>query len=110
MNEQKKPTWKEFEAQIIAKALKDETFRRELIQNPKKVLQQEIDKESGVKLPADLEVKIVEQPATTLIIVLPSVPVGTLSDSELDQIAGGGGAASCDNGLAKSLPGCSFCW
>ncbi|SMC69806.1 NHLP leader peptide family RiPP precursor [Sporomusa malonica] len=107
MNEQKKPTWKEFEAQLIAKAVTDETFRRELIQNPKKVVQQEIDKESGVKLPAELEVKVIEQPASTLVIVLPCIPVETLSHDELDQVAGGS-VPNCNSGFAKNPPYCGL--
>jgi len=95
MREQKKPAWKEFEKKLIAKAMKDEAFRKELLQNPKGVLQKELDQVGGVKLPAELEVKVVEQPDATLVLVLPSVPAETLTDDELEQIAGGGFNDKC---------------
>lgn len=91
-----KPTWKDFEAELVMKAIKDEVFRKELIQDPKGVLQRELDKEAGVKLPSELEVKVMEQPASTLVIVLPSVPAGALTDDELNQVAGGGANPNCN--------------
>jgi hypothetical protein len=79
----------EIEAHLVAKTWKDESFKQQLLSNPKAV----IEKEFGVQLPAELNVQIVEEDAQTLYINLPMRPdfSGTeLSDRDLEAVAGGG--------------------
>ncbi|SHH98089.1 NHLP leader peptide family RiPP precursor [Desulfosporosinus lacus] len=83
------PSWQEFHNELIVKALKDESFRQELLANPKAVVEQEMGKlKEGSKLPAGLEVKVIQQPANALYLVLPTMPE-ELSDEALDNVAGG---------------------
>ena len=52
---------------VIAKAANDPDFRRSLIEHPKL----SIEKVLGVALPADLEIVVHEQTATTIHLILP---------------------------------------
>ncbi len=72
---------------IIAKALKDEAFRKELINDPKGV----IARETGAQIPDNLEIKVVEEAENVAYFVIPQIPSGLLSDEALDAVAGGGG-------------------
>lgn len=80
------------EAQLIAWAWRDEAFARELRRDPEAAVEQELGKlQRGAKLPANLEVRVVEEVPTTLYLVLPAMPPrdGTEpSDEDLDQAAG----------------------
>ncbi|GAB6174407.1 hypothetical protein JCM15765_38850 [Paradesulfitobacterium aromaticivorans] len=85
----KLPGWQEFNDGLITRALKDESFRQELLANPKAVVEKEMGKlKGGAKLPAAMEVKVIEQPANTLYLVLPTQS-DELSDETLDSVAGG---------------------
>ena len=92
----KLPNWQEFQNALIARAMKEESFRQSLIANPKGVVEQEMGKRiEGAKLPDQLEVKVIEQPANALYLILPIMP-DELSDEELDQVAGGIVFGACD--------------
>ncbi len=56
-----------FENRLIAKALKDDFFKEELIRNPRAV----IAKEFGTHLPTDIEIIVLEETKTILYVVLP---------------------------------------
>ncbi|WP_094607852.1 hypothetical protein SPSIL_056020 [Sporomusa silvacetica DSM 10669] len=89
MSENKLLAWQEFPNGLIAKAMKDESFRKELLANPKAVMEKEMDKlKKGAKFPAALEVKVIEQPANVFYLVLPTA-TGQTSDEELDMVSGG---------------------
>jgi hypothetical protein len=81
--------------QIIAKAMKDEAFRQQLLSNPKVTLEREL----GIGLPADVNVEVHEDTATTLHLVLPmkaqESPMHELSDSDLEAAVGGVGMVYC---------------
>ncbi len=79
-------TRKEFEEKIIARAWQDESFKQELLSNPKVVLEKE-----GINLPASMELRVVEETPTTFYLVLPVNPdqKEELSDKELESVAGG---------------------
>jgi hypothetical protein len=77
-------------ATIIAKALLDDGYREELLANPKHAIQQEFGKE----LPLGLEVRVVEESANVVYLVLPPKPVVALSDADLQAVVGGFGIAS----------------
>ncbi len=82
-NENKQMTQKEFEEQIIKKAQSDKEFKKALVDNPKEALGQ-----LGVQLPEDVEVKVVEESARVVYLVLPDNP-DELTDEQLDRVAGG---------------------
>ncbi|MBO3458661.1 NHLP leader peptide family RiPP precursor [Aetokthonos hydrillicola Thurmond2011] len=92
MSEQTQPkTRGEIEAHIIAQAWKDNTYKQELLNNSKAV----IEKEFGVQIPDEIKVNILEENATNLYFVLPIRPEISgqeLSDEQLEAIAGGGTA------------------
>ena len=56
-----------FEERLIAKALKDDFFKEELIRNPRAV----IAKEFGTQLPTGIEIIILEETKKILYVVLP---------------------------------------
>ena len=96
MSEQAPRNRRDLEAQLMARAWKDDAFRQELIRNPKPVLEREMARwRPGYKLPDTVEVKVLEETPTTRYLVLPSKPQfestsGELSDEDLEQVAGGG--------------------
>lgn len=77
-------TRKDLEIHLITRALKDESFRAELIANPKVVIEQEI----GSKLPDELEVTVLEETEDTIYMVLPCNPYEGLSEEELKASLG----------------------
>ncbi len=75
-------------AALIAKALTDPAFKAELLKNPNAA----VEKATGVKVPAGVTIKIVEDTASAVHLVLPgSAKSGSLSDDELGKVAGGAG-------------------
>jgi hypothetical protein len=87
MAEEKVKSRGEALAPVIAKAWKDEKFKKELLGNPKAV----ISKEFGVRIPDNVNVKVLEEDANNLYMILPmKVPgEGELSDEQLESVAGG---------------------
>jgi len=73
--------------QVQTIAASDEAFRAEMLENPKSA----IERISGEKLPDDFSIKVIESdPAFTATFALPPLLPNTLSDDELDAVAGGG--------------------
>jgi hypothetical protein len=77
-------------AAIIAKAMDDDDYREELLANPKSAIQQELGKE----LPLGLEVRVVEESANVVYLVLPPKASFELADADLEAVAGGFGLAA----------------
>jgi hypothetical protein len=77
-------TRKDLEIHLITRALKDESFRVELITNPKAVIESEL----GSKLPDELEVTVLEETEDTIYMVLPCNPYEGLSEEELQATLG----------------------
>jgi Nitrile hydratase, alpha chain len=81
---------REFELQLIEKAWKEDAFRQALRSDPKGAVERAL----GAKLPAGVQVKVVEETADTFYLVLPAkldrAPAGQLTDQQLGAIAGGG--------------------
>lgn len=77
-------TRKDLEIHLITRALKDEDFRKELIANPKAVIENEL----GTKLPEDLEIKVLEETEDTVYMVLPCNPYEGVSEEELQASLG----------------------
>jgi hypothetical protein len=81
---------KEFETQIITKALEDDSFRTKLFENPREVLAQE----AGKEVPEGLKINIIEEEAGSVTIVIPrkiskTGADGELSEEALEKVAGG---------------------
>ncbi len=78
-------------AKIVAHAWKDARFKEKLLKNPKEAL-----KEMGMDVPANFEVRVIEEKTNTMTFILPKAPAQTreLSEQELQKLAGGG---ICDN-------------
>jgi hypothetical protein len=79
----------EMERRLLERSLQDDSFRQRLLEDPRATMEQEL----GVRLPADVQVIVVEETANTIYLVLPSAsPLGEreeLSERELDAVAGG---------------------
>jgi hypothetical protein len=95
-------------SQVIDRAARDPQFRQQLLRNPSDALEQEL----GVRIPAGMEIQVVEETPSTLYLVLPpqpTTPGQELSDRELEQVAGGAWTeqtaecgtcgAGCDQGV-----------
>jgi predicted double-glycine peptidase len=78
---------KNLEATLIAKAIKDDGFRAQLLADPRGALADAV----GSDLPGDVTVKVLEETATSIYVVLPAAQSGSreLSDDELQPVAGG---------------------
>jgi|WetSurMetagenome_2_1015567.scaffolds.fasta_scaffold298261_2 hypothetical protein len=79
MNQTFEKAW----SQIVAKAWSDELFKKRLLADPAAVL-----KEHGIELPTEVAVKVVEDSAKVVHLILPNPPV-ELSEEEMNQVAGG---------------------
>jgi hypothetical protein len=74
--------------EVVARAWSDETYKQRLLSDPKAALA-----EAGLPIPPNLTVQVHEATPTQFHLVLPPPPRGRdgdkLSESELDQVAGG---------------------
>jgi hypothetical protein len=83
----------EVERTLVQRSMEDEDFRRRLLDDPKGIIEQEL----GRRLHEGVEVRVVEESADTIYLVLPSASAvgdqgGSLSDQALDEVAGGLGS------------------
>ena len=82
-------TRQDIETQVITHALKDASFKQQLLSNPS-VAKAEYEKEFGQKLPDDLQVKVLAENANTAYIVLPYVAsTEDMTDEQLEATASG---------------------
>jgi hypothetical protein len=87
----------EVERTLVQRSREDEDFRQRLLADPKAAVEQEL----GRGLPESTEVRVVEESADTIYLVLPPVsPVGQgveISDEQLEAVAGGdSGQLTCN--------------
>ena len=79
----------EIERTLVQRSLQDESFRQMLLDDPKAAVEQEL----GTQLPEGVEVRVVEESAQTIYLVLPSATAvgegGEISDRDLEAVAGG---------------------
>jgi hypothetical protein len=79
----------EMEQRLIQRSLEAEDFRQRLLENPRGAIEQEL----GSRLSEEVEVRVVEESAQTIYLVLPSAsPLGEgseISDQGLEEVAGG---------------------
>src|SRR5690242_5217788 len=71
---------------VVARAWRDADFRRRLLAEPAAALA-----EHGIAAPEGIEVRVVENSAGLVHLVLPPRPADDLSDEQLDQLAAAGG-------------------
>jgi len=79
---------KDIEVKIIVQAWQSESYKQELLQNPKAV----IEREMGSQLPADIAIHVLEETPTQIYLILPVRPDAAgieLSQQEIEAIAGG---------------------
>ena len=68
---------------VVARAWSDQLFKKRLLADPAPAL-----KENGIEVPGKAAIKIVEDSAKTIHLILPKRPA-ELSEAELEQVAGG---------------------
>lgn len=85
---------KQFEARLVAKAWKDEQFRKALKADPRGTLLAELEAlHSSAALPANVKVTVLEETPEQVYLVIPNQPrttEGALDDTTLEAIAAGG--------------------
>ncbi|MFN7916626.1 MAG: NHLP leader peptide family RiPP precursor [Vicinamibacterales bacterium] len=89
---------------IVEQAQKNPKYLETLKNDPRSLM----EKQLGTAIPANVNIKVLEESADTYYIVLPAIAAegAELSDSDLEKVAGGGtvkGDASCD-----SAQGCAI--
>jgi len=72
------------QSRVIALAITDPIFRKRLVADPTATL-----RAAGVQVSDDLEVRVVEDTANVVHLVLPAPIDDMMSDSALDAVAGG---------------------
>jgi hypothetical protein len=93
----------QMERRLLQRSIEDESFRQRLLEDPRAALEEEL----GARLPAEIQVRAVEETQDTIYLVLPSAPplggeAGELSDRQLEALAGGEVAWSWD----PNVPSC----
>jgi hypothetical protein len=92
----------QMERRLLQRSIEDEDFRQRLLEDPRAALEEEL----GARLPAEIQVQVVEETADTIYLVLPSAPpigeAGELSERQLEALAGGEVAWSWD----PNVPSC----
>ena len=87
------------ETNIILKAMKDPEFKKRLIENPRKTIEDEL----GTKIDNDISIKIITKKPKEMVLVIPEVnDAENIPDETLQQMAGGCFA----NTFGSSLFGC----
>lgn len=83
-------TRKEAVNRITARAWQDESFKQELLSNPKSALAKE-----GIHIPEGVEVTVFEETPIALALVLPmNTSRQELAEADLEAVSGGAGATT----------------
>ncbi|MCP5113854.1 MAG: NHLP leader peptide family natural product precursor [bacterium] len=72
---------------LVAQAWADDTLKQQLVEDPATVL-----KEHGLEVPADVEIRVVENTDRVHYLTLPARPAegsGELTDRQMESVAGG---------------------
>ncbi len=92
---------------IIERSMENEELRRRLLADPKGTVEEEL----GAKLPAEIEIRAVEETQNVVYLVLPptarasqQASIGELSDRELEAVAGGWEAGTGDGAPTCQRP------
>jgi hypothetical protein len=101
------------ETQIIARAVKDKSFKQKLMSDPA-LAKSEIETQLGQKLTANFKVNVLQETADTAYIVLPYTVLSEgMTEEQLESIASGCGI-NPDMGIpclwgSATIPGGSGC-
>lgn len=81
----------ELEKKLIEQAWESETFKEELIKNPRAVINRELKQQ---QIPENVEIEVLQETTNKVYLVLPQnpTPVGSgseLSEEDLEKVAGG---------------------
>ncbi|MEI7980629.1 MAG: NHLP leader peptide family RiPP precursor [Bacteroidota bacterium] len=80
---------KQLEERLMEKAMKDDAFRKQLLEDPRAVIEQE----TAVKFPAELHIRVLEETADQVFLVMPPIHKEAfqeeLSEAELESVVGG---------------------
>ncbi|GAP94811.1 NHLP leader peptide family RiPP precursor [Leptolyngbya sp. NIES-2104] len=80
---------KDVETQIVAHALKDDSFKQQLLNNPD-AAKAEVEKLLGQKAQPGFKVQVLQETADTAYIVLPYVPsTEGMTEEQLEAVASG---------------------
>ena len=100
---------RELEAQVLARATQDPAFRARLLADPKAVFA-----EMGLSIPPQVQVQALEETADHYYLVLPALAErragASLSDAELENVAGGEGLDSLETGWTGCGSGQAGCY
>ena len=108
---------RELEAQVLAQAVQDPAFRARLLAEPKAVFA-----ERGLSIPPEIQIQVVQETAEQYYLVLPAAAArragASLSDADLEQVAGGGlssdtawtGCGSGQSGCVATNAEVPLCW
>jgi len=96
-------TRQEIEDIVIGNATKHPQYREALLKDPKKVIETQLNN----KLPEGLDVKVVQETGDTIYLRLPhQVTEGSeLTDTDLEQVAGGKGNTSDNYNCNEAVGG-----
>jgi hypothetical protein len=100
----------EMERRLIERSLQDNVFRRQLLADPRAIMEREL----GTQLPENLRVVAVEETADTIYLVLPSTSPagegGKLTDQELEAVTGGDAGSTSTASLCNLScdPNCMY--
>jgi hypothetical protein len=97
----------EMKRRLIERSLEDDAFRQRLLEDPKAAIEQEL----GTPLPAEVQIRAVEETPDTIYLVLPPATSptgrgGEISDQELESVAGGGQSIGGD--LSPCIVACRY--
>ena len=79
----------QFDAQLVARALKDQSFRDRLVQDPRGVYEEALQSAvPGLAIPEGVEIRIAEEAEDVFYVVLPCIPPDmNLSDDATARVA-----------------------
>jgi Nitrile hydratase, alpha chain len=98
---------RELEAQVLAQAVQDPAFRARLLAEPKAVFA-----ELGLSIPPAIQIQVLQETAEQYYLVLPAAAErragASLSDADLEQVAGGRSHYTGWTGCASRQSGCIY--
>lgn len=80
----------ELQNEIVKKVMSNQDFRSEIMKDPKAA----ISKAFNITIPQNMKINIIEEDADIVSLVIPKMS-SELSDSELDNVSGGGCGINC---------------